>query len=88
MVAGKAEMLGVLTPAAAPSTLIGIRPVGTRRERKLQRFKSPGSAQRFLSMHAAVHTHSTFSGILSSRSTLRIFRSDAAAQWRGATAVA
>jgi hypothetical protein len=58
-------MLGVLTPAAAPSTLIGIRPVGTRRERKLQRFKSPGSAQRFLSMHAAVHTHSTFSGILS-----------------------
>jgi hypothetical protein len=26
-----------------------------RRERKLQRFKSPGSAQRFLSMHAAVH---------------------------------
>ena len=26
-----------------------------RRERKMQRFKSPGSAQRFLSMHAAVH---------------------------------
>jgi hypothetical protein len=26
-----------------------------RRERKLERFKSPGSAQRFLSMHAAVH---------------------------------
>ena len=26
-----------------------------RRERKLQRFKSPGSAQRFLSMHVAVH---------------------------------
>jgi hypothetical protein len=26
-----------------------------RRERKLQCFKSPGSAQRFLSMHAAVH---------------------------------
>ncbi len=36
-----------------------------RRERKLQRFKSPGSAQRFLSMHAAVHNTSTFSGILS-----------------------
>jgi transposase-like protein len=31
-----------------------------RRERKMQRFKSPGSAQRFLSIHAAVHnTHST-----------------------------
>ena len=26
-----------------------------RRERKMQRFKSPGSAQRFLSMHAAVY---------------------------------
>jgi transposase-like protein len=26
-----------------------------RRERKMQRFKSPASAQRFLSMHAAVH---------------------------------
>jgi putative transposase len=26
-----------------------------RRERKMQRFKSPGSAQRFLSLHAAVH---------------------------------
>jgi transposase-like protein len=30
------------------------RPV-RRRERKMQRFKSPGSAQRFLSVHAAVH---------------------------------
>jgi transposase-like protein len=26
-----------------------------RRERKMQRFKSPGSALRFLSVHAAVH---------------------------------
>jgi hypothetical protein len=26
-----------------------------RRERKMQRFKSPGSAQRFLSIHAAVY---------------------------------
>ena len=26
-----------------------------RRERKMQRFKSPGSAQKFLSTHAAVH---------------------------------
>src|SRR6202045_3121170 len=28
-----------------------------RRERKMQRFKSPGSAQRFLSIHAAVQKH-------------------------------
>ena len=59
-----------------------------RRERKLQRFKSPGSAQRFLSMHAAVHNTFNFQRHLVSRSTLRIFRSDAAAQWRSATAVA
>jgi hypothetical protein len=32
-----------------------------RRERKMQRFKSPGSAQRFLSLHAAVQN--TFSVI-------------------------
>jgi putative transposase len=59
-----------------------------RRERKVQRFKSPGSAQRFLSMHAAVHNTFNFQRHLVSRSTLRIFRSDAAAQWRSATAVA
>src|SRR5258707_3375473 len=51
-----------------------------RRERKLQRFKSPGSAQRFLSMHAAVHNTFNLQRHLVSRSTLRIFRSDAAAQ--------
>src|SRR4051812_13503217 len=56
-----------------------------RRERKLQRFKSPGSAQRFLSMHAAVHNTFNLQRHLVSRSTLRIFRSDAAAQWRSAT---
>src|SRR6201995_5862847 len=50
-----------------------------RRERKVQRFKSPGSAQRFLSMHAAVHNTFNLQRHLVSRSTLRIFRSDAAA---------
>jgi putative transposase len=59
-----------------------------RRERKLQRFKSPGSAQRFLSMHAAVHNTFNLQRHLVSLSTLRIFRSDAAAQWRSATAAA
>jgi putative transposase len=28
-----------------------------RRERKMQRFKSPGSAQRFLSVHSAAYTN-------------------------------
>jgi transposase-like protein len=59
-----------------------------RRERKIQRFKSPGSAQRFLSVHAAVHNTFNVQRHLVSRSTFRIFRSDAAAQWRNATAAA
>jgi transposase-like protein len=33
-----------------------------RRERKMQRFKSAGSAQHFLSVHAPFTTISTFSG--------------------------
>src|ERR1700737_4842772 len=61
---------------------------GRRGERKMQRFKSPGSAQRFLSVHAAVHNTFNVQRHLVSRSTLRIFRSDAAAQWRTATAAA
>jgi putative transposase len=59
-----------------------------RRERKLQRFKSPRSAQRFLSMHAAVHNTFNFQGHLISRSTLRIFRAEATAEWRNAVAAA
>src|SRR3984893_259047 len=59
-----------------------------RRERKMQRFKSAGSAQRFLSVHAAVHKTFNLQRHLVSRSTLRIFRSEAAGRWRSATAAA
>ena len=59
-----------------------------RRERKLQRFKSARSAQRFLSMHAAVHNTFNLQRHLISRSTLRIFRAEAAAEWHAAVAVA
>src|SRR6266568_9481975 len=59
-----------------------------RRERKMQRFKSAASAQRFLSVHAAVHNTFNLQRHLVSRSTLRIFRSEAAAQWRTATIAA
>jgi len=59
-----------------------------RRERKMQRFKSAGSAQRFLNMHAAVHNTFNLQRHLSSRSTLRIFRAEAAAQWHDAVAAA
>ena len=57
-----------------------------RRERKMQRFKSAASAQRFLSMHAAVHNTFNHQRHLISRSTLRIFRAEAAAQWLDAVA--
>jgi len=57
-----------------------------RRERKMQRFKSAGSAQRFLNMHAAVHNTFNLQRHLISRSTLRAFRAEAAAQWRSAVA--
>ena len=59
-----------------------------RRERKLQQFKSSRSAQRFLSMHAAVHNTFNFQRHLVSRSTLRVFRAEAAAQWSDAVAAA
>src|SRR6266699_3282222 len=54
---------------------------GRRRERKMQRFKSARSAQRFLSIHAAVHNTFNLQRRLISRSTLRTFRTAAAARW-------
>ena len=59
-----------------------------RRERKLQRFKSARSDQRFLSMHGAVHNTFNFQRHLISRSTLRIFRAEATATWQNAVAAA
>jgi putative transposase len=59
-----------------------------RRERKQQRFKSPGSAQRFLSMHAAVHNTFNLQRHLVSRRTLRLFRAEAMQTWQIATAAA
>ena len=57
-----------------------------RRERKMQRFKSACSAQRFLSIHAAVHNTFYLQRHLISRSTLRKFRAEAMAQWQAAVA--
>ena len=57
-----------------------------RRERKMQRFKSPGSAQRFLSVHAAVFNTFNVQRHLTSRRTLRVFREEAIQTWRAATA--
>src|SRR5437773_6712846 len=59
-----------------------------RRERKMQHFKSAGSAQRFLSIHAAVHNTFNLQRHLISRSTLRTFRAEATAEWQAAVAAA
>src|SRR3954469_9855682 len=59
-----------------------------RRERKMQRFKSARSAQYFLSIHAAVHNTFNLQRHLVSRSTLRVFRAEAATQWQDALAAA
>jgi len=58
-----------------------------RRERKMQRFKSPGSAQRFLSIHAAIFNTFNVQRHLTSRHTLHILREEAFQSWRAATAV-
>ncbi|KAA0585143.1 transposase-like protein [Azospirillum lipoferum] len=59
-----------------------------RREHKMQRFKSPASAQRFVSLHAAVYNTFNLQRHLVSRRTLRIFRAQARADWLVATAAA
>jgi hypothetical protein len=62
--------------------------LGCGDERKMQRFESTRSAQRFLSMHAAVHNTFNLQRHLVSRSTLRIFRAEATAHWQNAVAAA
>ena len=59
-----------------------------QRERRMKRFKSPGSAQRFLSTHAAVYNVFNLQRHLISRGTLRVFRDQAMATWRQASVAA
>ncbi len=57
-----------------------------RRERKMQRFKSTGSAQRFLSAHAAIHNAFNTQRHPVPRKTLKAFRAKAMENWCQATA--
>ena len=59
-----------------------------RRERKQQRFKSQGSAQRFLSTHSAVYNAFNTQPHLISRPGLRTLRAQAHEAWAIATAAA
>jgi transposase-like protein len=54
----------------------------------MQRFKSPGSAQRFLSSHAAVYNTFNVQRHLTSRPTHRQLRFAAMITWREAAAAA
>lgn len=53
-----------------------------RRERKQQRFKSPGSAQRFRSIHVAVYNVFYVQRHLLSRSIFKKFRAESFDVWR------
>ncbi len=59
-----------------------------RRERKMQRFKSQKSAQRFLSIHGPVYNLFNIQRHFISRRTLRTFRHNAMAEWKIVTAAA
>ena len=59
-----------------------------RRERKQQRFKSPGSAQRFLNIQSAVYNTFYVQRHLLSRLTFKRLRADAFNVWERASAAA
>jgi putative transposase len=59
-----------------------------RREHRIQGFKSAGSAQRFLSFHAAVHNTFNVQRHLTSARTHRAFRASALQTWREVVAAA
>ena len=58
------------------------------RERRMQRFKSTGSAQSFFSTHAAVYNTFYVQRHLISRKTLRQFRGEAVRIWQAVAAAA
>jgi len=59
-----------------------------RRERKQQKFKSQGSAQRFLATHAAVYNTFNTQPHLIRQPILRQFRAAAHQAWAAATVAA
>ena len=59
-----------------------------QRERRMQRFKSARSAQRFLSTHATIYNTFNVQRHLISRRTLRQFRNHAMDLWQTVTAAA
>ena len=59
-----------------------------RRERKMQRFKSPGSAQRFLNIHSAVYNTFYVQRHLENRTRFKSLRAEAFGVWESAAIAA
>lgn len=59
-----------------------------RRERKMQRFKSQGQAQRFVSTYGAIYNTFNIERHLISRNTMRRFRTSAMSEWNVASSAA
>ena len=59
-----------------------------RRERKMQRFKSQGQVQRFVSTHSAIYNNFNIERHFVSRKTMRKYRDRAFAEWQAASAAA
>ena len=57
-----------------------------KRERHMQQFKSQGSAQRFLTVHAAVYNTFYVQRHVASRPTMKVLRTRAHQAWREAVA--
>ena len=57
-----------------------------RRERKMQRFKSPGSAQRFLNLQSATYNTFYLQRHILNRSIFKQYRAEAFDVWRSASA--
>ncbi|MEE8439720.1 MAG: IS6 family transposase, partial [Micropepsaceae bacterium] len=55
-----------------------------RRERKMQRFKSPGFAQRFLNIHSAVYNTFYVQRHLENRTRFKALRTEAFGVWESA----
>ncbi|MFM8754492.1 MAG: DDE-type integrase/transposase/recombinase, partial [Phenylobacterium sp.] len=75
---------GLLANNRAENSHLPIR----RRERKQQKFKSQGLAQRFLAAHAAIYNTFNVQEHLIRRPTLRTLRAAAHDAWTAATAAA
>lgn len=52
----------------------------------MQRFKSQGQAQRFVSTHSAIYNTFAIQRHLTSRNTMRCFRDSAMTKWNAASA--